>query len=376
MHATHVVDTNAELHGELAGILRGPDAVIAAIPYLLGFHPQDSLVIVWMQQRRICLTQRADLPAVDDGGGLEVDAVAIVATNAKATSAIAVIYGEHPHTQGGWRSDVYDGLVAGMDAAQVTLVDALHVHQGRWWSYQCHQQCCPPSGRVIDVMVQQEVAAILAAGSEPAASREAVIGLMAPDPQSLERVGPLVDALADGLRARLGVPAELEAWRDEQVKRLLPLLRSDGSEGLATDEDAMGVAEAIIGLSDVRVRDTFLWHLAQCTRVDGILGWLSIAMRAAPAGHVAPIATCTAIGAWLHGDGVRANAALERALADDRAYALGWLVSQSIIHGLPPRAWREVMSNLTERECRTGEPAPAAEEAGKDPGRADAAFAP
>lgn len=364
MHATHIEGTSAELHGDLAGVLRGPDAVIAAIPYLLGFHPQDSLVIIWMQQRRICLTQRVDLPAVDADGGLEVDAVAMVAANAQATSAIAVIYGSDPNAPGGWRSEVYDCLAACVDAAQVPLVDALHVHQGRWWSYQCHQECCPASGRVIDLLVQEEVAAMLAADSEPAASREAVVGLMAPDPQSMNRVGPQVEALAEALPARLGVPDALEAWRDQQLERLLPLLRGEGSDALATEEDAVAAAEAIVGLGDVRVRDTFLWHLARRDEVAGILGWLAMAMRAAPAGHIAPIATCTAIAAWLHGDGVRANAALERALADNRAYALGWLVAQSIIHGLPPRAWREVMSNLTERECRTGEPAPAPEETG------------
>jgi len=77
-------------------------------------------------------------------------------------------------------------------------------------------------------------------------------------------------------------------------------------------------------------------------------------MRAAPAGHVAPVATCTAIAAWLQGDGVRANAALERALEDDREYALGWLVAQSIMNGLPPQTWRGVMSTLSESDCRAG----------------------
>ena len=87
MHATHVNDASAELGGELAGVLRGPDAVIAAIPYLLGFHPQDSIVIVWMRERRICLTQRMDLASDGIGEGLAVNAVAMIAANAQATAS-------------------------------------------------------------------------------------------------------------------------------------------------------------------------------------------------------------------------------------------------------------------------------------------------
>lgn len=370
MHATHVNDASAELGGELAGVLRGPDAVIAAIPYLLGFHPQDSIVIVWMRERRICLTQRMDLASDGIGEGLAVNAVAMIAANAQATSAIAVIYGGDPNAHRGWRRDVYEALARGLDSAQVPLVDALHVHQGRWWSYQCKQECCPASGRAIDLLVQQEVASILAdACSEPAQSREAVVGVLAPDPNAQARIGPRVEGLAAALRALIDeaehAPQALEQWRDQHLARLLPRFLGHGINPRSTDEGE--VAAVIVGLSDVRVRDTLLWHLAQARDVDACLGWLANAMRAAPDGHVAPVATCTAIAAWLHGDGVRANAALERALADDRDYALGWLVAQSIINGLPPDTWRGVMSTLSERECRTGNPAPMDDEPDDEP---------
>ena len=42
--------------------LRSPDALVAAVPYLLGFWPTDSAVVVWLRGGRIMLTQRLDLP--------------------------------------------------------------------------------------------------------------------------------------------------------------------------------------------------------------------------------------------------------------------------------------------------------------------------
>src|SRR5262245_26892880 len=44
-------------------VLSGPDAIIASLPYLIGFHPTDSCVLLWLSGRRLLLTQRLDLPS-------------------------------------------------------------------------------------------------------------------------------------------------------------------------------------------------------------------------------------------------------------------------------------------------------------------------
>ena len=49
--------------------LRDPGDLLAAVPYLIGFHPRDSLLFIAFggrSGRRIELTQRVDLPAADD----------------------------------------------------------------------------------------------------------------------------------------------------------------------------------------------------------------------------------------------------------------------------------------------------------------------
>lgn len=360
MTSTPVNDASVVARGDLAGILRGPDAVIAAIPHLLGFHPQASIVIVWMQDRCICLTQRMDLASIDAAGGLAADAIGVIAKSAQATSAIAIIYGIDPHADRGWRQDIYEQLTSLMESVEVPLLDVLHVHQGLWWSYQCREDCCPASGRAIDAVVQQQVASMLAdGGREVAASREAIVGALDVDAEALARVEPRVRAVQSSLDERLRAAEqpeeEREAWRDEQVAMLIRVVVGQVRLGAVDGDEAdVAVAEALVGLSDIRVRDTVLWHLARTSDARACLASLIAALRAAPSGYVAPIATCTAIAAWLLGDGVRANAALERALGEDGAYALGWLVAQSIMHGLPPDTWRRVMSTLSEQECRTG----------------------
>ena len=42
--------------------LTSPGELITAIPFLLGFHPRRSVLLMALRQRRLSLTQRLDLP--------------------------------------------------------------------------------------------------------------------------------------------------------------------------------------------------------------------------------------------------------------------------------------------------------------------------
>jgi len=81
-------------------------------------------------------------------------------------------------------------------------------------------------------------------------------------------------------------------------------------------------------------------------------------LRSAPDGHVAPVASCAAIVAWLLGDGARAHIAVDRARHDDAGYSLALLLAASLTAGLPPAAWRESMAALTRDDCRHGADVP------------------
>ena len=53
--------------------MRDPGELCAALPYLIGFHPRDSLVVVAFggpSGRRVGLTQRVDLPSPEHAPGV------------------------------------------------------------------------------------------------------------------------------------------------------------------------------------------------------------------------------------------------------------------------------------------------------------------
>ena len=75
--------------------LRGPDDVIAVLPYQLGYHPRDCVVAVSLRDRRVGLVARTDLPPPEHAGAV-VDGLVGPLLRDGATSVIVVGYEDVP----------------------------------------------------------------------------------------------------------------------------------------------------------------------------------------------------------------------------------------------------------------------------------------
>jgi len=72
--------------------VRNPGDLIEAIPYLLGFHPRDSLVVVGLAGTRVSVTARIDLDDLGEAGMLA--GTLRVLMNGESTRAIVAIFDE------------------------------------------------------------------------------------------------------------------------------------------------------------------------------------------------------------------------------------------------------------------------------------------
>lgn len=341
--------------------LSSPDAFLASVPHMLGFACDDSVVLVGLgpdgpgRSSQVLLTQRFTTPpATFDAADLRDLARGAAEPMARAgsTEVIIAVFGNAPTTDGVLPSgQLVDDLVTALDDAGIGVKDALFTDGISRWSYGCdNPSCCPPEGRVIPAEVRTHVAAEFAvAGAAMLPSRDALIAEAAAAAQLVrDRVESSID------RVRAAIPSTrsgraLEAWRDTAIDDVTAAIHAHTP---VPDDDA---AKALIGLADIRVRDTVLWDLSQTpdsprAAADG----LASLVRYAPDGHVAPAATVLAVTHWLGGDGARANVALDRALADDPDYSLGLMVSAALRSGLPPKSWRDAMSGLSRDTCRYG----------------------
>lgn len=314
--------------------LASPDALIAAVPHLLGFAPSSSVVVLWFRHGRLVLTQRLD--AVE-GAPAEWIAEATAHGLRAGCDAVLVIgfreRGDAIELPGARAVRAIEERAA---EAGCELLDALLVDDGRWWSYRCTDACCPEGGRILDPRIALAVqAAFVADGSAPLPDRAALVAAYAPDPSAVRRVGSALEHVAaDGPSA----DAALAALLDGRV--------------LTAPE----IAAVIAAVVNVGVRDALLWRIAALPDSRPLGAALAEAVRSAPARFVAPIASVAAIAAWLSGDGARATACVDRALVDQPGYGLARLVSAALAAGMPPELWRDAMRGLTEAECRTGRP--------------------
>jgi hypothetical protein len=323
-----------------------PAALLAAIPQLLGFVPENSLVVIGIASSgNVKVTLRYDLPDPPGAGvAADVAAHAVGVISAQGiTTAMTVGYG--PET-------LVDLVAAALrDAAREAGVEHqefLRVDGGRYWSYLCDDdECCPAAGMPFDA-------------SAPSATDGGNPTQVLPDRAAVAaRVAPLGGITAESMR-------QATRRAERHVTQLLAKARKSGrlgavrhliaSEGLATVGAMIAtyrsggrygadyqVARMTVALRDLRVRDDAWARMEPAHRDAHRRLWIDVTRRAQP-GYVAAPAALLAFVAWQCGDGALANVALDRALADDPRYSMAMLLRQVITAGAPPSLARLPMT--------------------------------
>ena len=321
-----------------------PGQVAAAIPVMLGFHPQNSAVLILTVDDTIALTMRIDLP---DATAVETDSDYAQTWLAPVTSTIARTF-DHPeafvvfYPTGTLDPTTAGGLLSALDAIGTGVRESLMVTGDRWHCLTCGtgtpaRGCCPETGTTITEADRAHVRALL--GDAPvAASREALAEEIAPaHEEARARVAALIADL----------PQVDEDNRDAHIQAFHDALS-------ATELDDATSARLLAGLADTRVRDTVLWDIvhSDAPAQQQACALLRALTRLAPDAHLAPPATLLAACTWMRGDGARALLALDRAADGDPQYTLSELVSGLITSGMPPSTWVDGVHSLTREACR------------------------
>lgn len=333
--------------------LSSQDAFLAAVPHLLGFPPRNSVVLVGLTedasgQESIRLTQRFDLPSLSLTPTELTDLASTVTgpmARCGASSVILAVFADESTPALGQlpAQGLVDELVLALDDRGLWVKDMLYTDGASRWFYGCATQ---EPGSQEGVPIPDELRTMIAAefagaGAAMVDSRQSLFAQIAPNELSVAEVAALLPPVQAGRD-------DLEIWRDEAIDRISELTPAE----FPTPESKAWI---LSGFQDIRVRDTFLWDMAQPgTDPAPAIASLTAALRSAPEGYVAPVATVLAIQHWTTGDGARANACLDRAATDDPNYSLAALTGTAIGHGLPPSTWRTMMGALDRDECRYG----------------------
>ncbi|WP_409331555.1 DUF4192 domain-containing protein [Trujillonella humicola] len=324
-----------------------PGEVVAALPTLLGFVPDESVVLVALDGGgRVALTVRTDLPA----GPRAVPAARDLAgrvVRAEPASVLLVVVSEAPDDAAalpGAPGVVVPGLphravvhhvVLALSGVDVPVCDVLLVRSGRWWSYDCPQPCCAPgAGTPLPGGVSPVAVAAIAAGVVIAPDRAALGARIAPAP------GPDAEVLA-AAAGQVAGPAAGAGPGWAAVTEALELCRP-GTTAAVPDPQ---LAAVLWALTDLELRDRALGFALGADAPAAEVLWTECTRRAPSPLDAAP-AALLAVSAWLRGDGAMANLALERALTSSPGYRLAVLLAGALDGCLPPAALRAVIADL------------------------------
>jgi len=326
--------------------LSGPGDILAVLPSLCGFPPQESLVLLSLRgpRRRLGLTARVDLPDLPAEDGLAVLCAERMAGDGASCVVVVVL------SELGRRERLVSTVRDALADRSVAVLEALHVSSGRWTSYTCAAACCPAEGTPVPAappvlgLVQAEQ---VASGRVVLPSREDLVQSLAPP--SLPAAAAAEQRLEQAAQALLRSRAEhgvVAARRGtlEHARALLDRVAAGTPVGPA---DAAVLA---VGLADLQARDGVATLIL--TREQELLSLLVQVARQVVPPDDAPVCTLLAWTAYARGEGAVANVALDRALAGRPDYSLALLLRSCLDGGVRPEEVRS-LARGTEQVLRT-----------------------
>lgn len=311
--------------GRMTLSVRSPDELIAVIPHLLGFKPQESLVFLPMS---------SELPAA------RVDLPTTPHDREVVWSSIRDAYGRHAQPGSSL-------VIVCLTANQETATDVGHVFAERFESIgiDTHMMLWADETRWADLdtgdmglqtaAARERIAAatVLTGRAQPAVNRDSLAGSLVGDRE------PVAALLPETRGAALASTAKAEGcWALARIQRF----HGDGIR--LNDADA---ARLLVAIESIPTRDRLWLNMNRGNAGSHVALWTDMTKRAPDDVRAAP-ASLLGFASWLSGHGALAGCALDQ-VPKDKPYTLANLVATAVQSGMHPREWETSKSGSTGR---------------------------
>jgi hypothetical protein len=309
--------------------VRRPADFVAVAPYLLGFHPSESLVVVLSRRAQVVLTARLDLPPPALVDGVLGQMLGLAAEHG-VDELVLLAYSENQVCGRRVLARLLDGV-----PDRLPVREALLVSGGRWWSLSCRTGCCPAAGTPLDPTAHPLAAEAVYAGLSAERSRSVLEAqVQGPRPGDLPR-------LQEAVRQARAVVA---GWsRPAAAAQMSDTVRTVLAGDTGADEATCALL-AVLAL-DLPVRDV-AWALMSRDAIDHHLRlWSAVVSRSPGEVASAPLGLLGVAG-WISGNGALLNCCVARLERTDPGYSLGLLLADISDRALPPTLWDELVEDL------------------------------
>lgn len=313
-----------------------PSDLLAAVPFLIGYQPSDSIVLMSLKDESITMAIRIDFPDSIS----KREASALVEKFRGSDGALLVSYIPDDCLDA---ESVIRPLIEALDLASVPLRESIIIVGNRWRSLICgDSDCCPIEGSPLPDLSHSRIAVEEIAQGKLMPFKNLIEMANSLDPEIdeviLEMMGRIepIDYENDPVPAqRDGANAILDFLHDFEVDRIC--------------RDKRLVAKVLVRLKDLQVRDFALGSMnSENDLYFDAWKWL---LKKAPQGFIAAPATLFAVASYERGDGAMANLALEKAESDQPNYSMVNLLRQLFRSGKPPTIFAELRAELHPKVC-------------------------
>ncbi len=314
--------------------ISSPVAAVAVTPYMLGFTPSDSLVMLFSDPDQRQRHMRVDLPESVDLRWLQ--GILAGVPHPVPRTVVLIVYADTvPFVFG---QTVMDWVCGVLDPV-LEVADAVIVHDATLHSLVRTIEGGDPVP-MSEVENHPIVAECVANGLSRLESREALNAMLEFVEDDMSRT------VADLLEGAEPMASSYETLREMLERRAF--------EALLATADLTAYEVMVVGLacSDVFARDPLITLLLNemdkdRDRLHAVRSRLSFCVAHLPDDLAGPAAATLALLSWSHGDGASALVAADRAMAADPTNTLGPLVAEALQHGLPPETWAKVTGDLS-----------------------------
>jgi hypothetical protein len=301
------------------------------VPYVLGFTPIDSMVMVALvgQRKRLGACLRLDLPdSAADGTAVARYLVGVASAHRFGTVLLVAFTADERRA-----AQVVQPLRRGLAVGRIKVADALRADGERWWSYTCHDPtCCSPDGTPYDPDSTRVAAEAVVAGLTRAPDRDSLRTWLEPlsEPARL-------DVLRECAERAVAVKAgDATVPTSGEVGALLR--RHSAAPG---DMPAADAATLLLAMQDLRLRDAAWAGLSRTDADDQLEIWRHL-VRTAPEELVAPVGALAGFAAWLAGQGALAWHAVDRVESVSPSYPMCVLLRTILDAAVSPDVWDQL----------------------------------
>jgi hypothetical protein len=309
---------------------RNPVDLIAVVPYVIGFHPEDSVVLLTFGPGE-AFHARVDLPDEEDAQEELAAMLAELVAQREVERVALLLYTADTEVAGSFHDIVVPELVG----EGVEVIDMLRVSGERF--YAAYDVDDP--GTAYDLTTHLFTAEQVLEGKVAHHSRAELVASLdtidADDARAVQEAAIRFDEQFEGL-PRFVTVARISRDIVEEARWVQRTVRRHVRLGTPLSVDDAG--RLLVLMAGVPLRDVAWAEMSRDNAAGHIDLWRDL-VRRCPSDLLPAAASLLAFAAWLHGDGAFAWCALDRCVEVDPAYSMAGCIALLLEQAIPPSSW-------------------------------------